>query len=151
MSPPDEKKPSAAILRTMAEAQLAHDPVTEPLPAEALLHELQVHQVELEMQNEALRLAHAELEASRDRYVDLYDFSPAGYLTLDSNSMIEELNLTATTLLGTELKNLLQCRFASLVIPEDQHRWMTLFLTVMKQDGKGSVELSMQRGDGTAF
>ena len=116
-----------------------------------VLHELQVHQVELEMQNEALRKAQIALEASRDRYVDLYDFAPVGYLTLNSNGMIEELNLTAATLLGTERKNLLQHRFTAQVIPEDQNRWLTLFLTVMKQDGKGSVEVSMQRHDGTVF
>ena len=151
MSPPDEKKPNAAILRTMAEAQLAHHPVTEPLPVEALLHELQVHQVELEMQNEALRTAQGELEASRDRYVDLYDFAPVGYLTLNANGMIEELNLTAATLLGLVRKDLLHRRFTAQVISEDQSRWLTLFLTVMKRDGKGSVEVSMQRGNGTVF
>ncbi len=153
MSPPDENKPDPAILRSMAEADLAHHPVAETAArsAEDVLHELQVHQIELEMQNEALRQAQTELEASRDRYVDLYDFAPVGYLTLNANGMIEELNLTATTLLRMERKRLLQCRFTAQVIPEDQSRWLMLFLTVMKQGGKGSVEVSLQRRDGTVF
>ena len=122
MSPSDEEKPAPAILRSMAEADLAHRPVPDAAarPAEELLHELQVYQVELEMQNEALRIAQTELEASRDRYLDLYDFAPVGYLTLNTYGMIEELNLTATALLGFERKGLLQRRFTAQVIPEDR-------------------------------
>ena len=140
-------------MRTMAEAQLARHPIDEAAarPAAELLHELQVHQVELEMQNEALRAAQGELEASRDRYVDLYDFAPVGYLTLNANGMIEELNLTAATLLGVERKALLQRRFASLFVPEDRNRWLTLFLAVMKQGEKNSVEMSLSRRDGKVF
>ena len=162
MSPSDDKKHKELRLRAEAERQIDREHRTAPVSAttgsagiltasDDVLHELQVHQVELEMQNEALRNAQIALEASRDRYVDLYDFAPVGYLTLNSNGMIEELNLTAATLLGTERKNLLQHRFTAQVIPEDQNRWLTLFLTVMKQDGKGSVEVSMQRHDGTVF
>jgi PAS domain S-box-containing protein len=153
MSPPDEKKPDAALLRSMAEAELARRPVADPvaLPTADLLHELQVHQVELEMQNEALRQKQTELEAARDRYVDLYDFAPVGYLTLDTNGMIEEINLTAVKLLGSERVRLLHRGFSSLVVAEDQPRWMALFLKALKQGGEGSVELAIQRHDGTVF
>lgn len=108
----------------MAEAHLAHHPVDDAAAhtdAE-LLHELQVHRIELEMQNEALRTAQIELEASRDRYLDLYDFAPVGYLTLNPDGMIEEINLTAATLLDGERKKLLQRRFATFVVAEDQKR-----------------------------
>jgi PAS domain S-box-containing protein len=135
----------------MAEAELARHPVEEPLPATELLHELQVHQIELEMQNEALRQSQIELEAARDRYADLYDFAPVGYLTLTANGMIEEINFTATTLLGVERKNLLKRRFTSLVVAEDQDRWLAFFLQVTSQGGKGSLEVAMQRGDGAVF
>jgi len=137
--------------RAAAEAKLAAASQIKARSADDLLHELQVHQVELEMQNEALREAQTALEESRDRYVDLYDFAPVGYLTLDANGVIEELNLTAVTLLGLERKVLLQRRFASRVVPEDRSRWQKLFLRLMKQDDKGSVALALQRGDGSVF
>jgi len=153
MSSSDDKKFKELRLRAEAERQIDRAPPGEPLAGspDDLLHELQVHQVELEMQNEALRRSQAELEASRDRYVDLYDFAPVGYLTLDANGMIEELNLTAATLLGAERKALLTRRFTAQVIAEDQNRWLTLFLVVMKQDDKGSIEVTMQRCDDTVF
>ena len=154
MNPNDKDKQDKQQLRAAAEANLAQRP-PGPLvggdDAQRTLLELQVHQVELEMQNEALRQRQAELEASRDRYLDLYDFAPVGYFTLNANGMIEEVNLAAVALLGIERKDLLHRRFTAQVITEDQNRWITLFLTVMKQDGKGSVEISMQRGDGTVF
>ena len=154
MNPNDKDKQDKQQLRAAAEANLAQRP-PGPLvggdDAQRTLLELQVHQVELEMQNEALRQKQAELEASRDRYLDLYDFSPVGYLTLNSNAIIEELNLTAVALLAMERKNLLHHRFTTQVVAEDQDRWLTLFLTMMKRDGKGSVEVSMQRGNGAVF
>ena len=159
MIPPADKQQHDLLMRAMAERQLddaqqlkdSQVSKIAELTAAELLHELQVHQVELEMQNETLRRAQIELEASRDRYVDLYDFAPVGYLTLNADGMIEEINLTATTLLGRERKHLLHRQFTSLVATDDHDRWMKLFLKVLKEDPKGSVELFMQRGGCIVF
>jgi PAS domain-containing protein len=67
---------------------------------EALVHELQVHQIELEMQNEELSRAQAELDAARARYFDLYDLAPVGYFTISEQGLILEANLMASTLLS---------------------------------------------------
>jgi PAS domain-containing protein len=67
-----------------------------------LLHELQVHQVELEMQHEQLTAARAEVAAGRARYADLYDFAPTAYLTLDREGAIRQTNLAGARLLGGE-------------------------------------------------
>jgi PAS domain S-box-containing protein len=159
MSPSDDKTYHEPHLRAHAErdivdAQQMKDPLAREIPERSpddLLHELQVHQVELEMQNEALRQKQAELEAMRDRYVDLYDFAPVGYLTLDPNGMIEELNLTAVKLLGAERKDLLHRRFASLLIHEDEYRCRELLLGMIDRDEQRRIELTMQRRDGTVF
>lgn len=111
-----------------------------PQPGEELLHhlmqELRVHQIELEMQNEPLRQAQAELEKSRDRYADLYDFAPVGYLTLNSEAMVDEINLTGAALLGMERSKLIHRRFANFVTPADRDQWHRHFAAVLKSNSK---------------
>ncbi len=76
-----------------------------------MMHSLQVHQIELEMQNEELRRVQAELSVSKSKYQDLYEFAPIGYLTLDGSGKILEANLTSESLLGTERVHLVNNRF----------------------------------------
>jgi PAS domain S-box-containing protein len=122
------KKPDGTTkptgLRKQAEARLRttrRDVAAMPVKdVQQLVHELQVHQIELEMQNDELRRAQLELEVARDRYVDLYDFSPAGYLTLDTHGTIVEANLRAGTLLGSNRKELIGRSFARFVASDDQ-------------------------------
>ena len=70
--------------------------------AQKMLHELEVHQIELQMQNEELRQAQDTITASQERYADLYDFAPVGYFTFDSTGLITEVNLTGASLLGVD-------------------------------------------------
>jgi PAS domain-containing protein len=81
--------------------------VEEKAELQKLLHELRVHQYELEQQNRQLRETQASLEESRARYADLYDYAPLAYLTFDVHGVIRELNLTAATMLGRERLELL--------------------------------------------
>ena len=148
------KKPNGPDqLRTKAETQFVRAPEKDriPRPAEELLHEFQVYQVELEMQNEELRQAQVELEESRDRYVDLYDFAPVGYLTLTRDAMIAEVNLTGAALLGIERKKLLQRRFVHFVAEEDSDRWSRFFVSVLQHGERQNCELVLKRDNGSIF
>ncbi|MHB8836456.1 MAG: PAS domain-containing sensor histidine kinase [Candidatus Methylomirabilia bacterium] len=83
-----------------SKAPRANQDALSPEAVQRLVHELEVHQIELKTQNEELRRAQADLEASRDRYLDLFDLAPVGYLTLSETGVIREANLTAAALLG---------------------------------------------------
>ena len=152
-SQPSPTQTTPASLRNAAEAQLTDKPAQLASGVEdMLLHELQVHQIELEMQNETLRQAQIELEISRDRYVDLYEFAPVGYLTLSRSGLINQANLTCATQLGIDRKLLLPRRFDHFVAPEDLDRWQQHLIQVInKDDSNTSCELILQRGDGARF
>lgn len=119
--------------------------------ADDLLHELQVHQVELEAQNEELRRAQFALEESRDRYADLYEFAPVGYLTLSDELEISEVNLTGARLLGEDRNRLLHRRFPRVVTSEDRDRCLRFFLGLTQPDGRQALELVLRRADGSVF
>lgn len=150
------KKPTEQdlqLLRSSAEERLACTRAVESAarPAEELLHELQEYQVELEMQNDTLRQVQIALEESRDRYVDLYDFAPVGYLTLTSKALIAEINLSAAALLGEERSKLLHRCFAHFVTAEDRDRWSQDFLRVALRGDKQRCEAVLQHADGSRF
>lgn len=140
-------------LRTEAEARLASAPQAETpaRPVEELMHELRVQQIELEMQNDELRRAQGIIEESRDRYVDLYDFAPVGYLTLTREGMIAKANLTGAVLLGVERKKLLNRRFSNFVTPQDRDRFHRNFTYAMQQGEQQGCELALMQGDGALF
>ncbi|MDD5296853.1 MAG: EAL domain-containing protein [Rhodocyclaceae bacterium] len=145
--------PSPEFLRKVAEAEVAQFPAKggRTRSADELLHELQVHQIELQMQNESLRQSQLALEESRDRYLSLYEFAPVGYVTVSCEGLIRQLNLTAATLLGQDRARLLNRRFAGLFIAEDRDRWHRLILTVLKRQDSSSGEFILQRGDQERF
>lgn len=104
----------------IAASKLAKPPEIPSLDTQALIHELQVHQIELEMQNEELRTAQEIIENSRKRFSDLYDFAPVGYLTIDNKGIINEANLTASELLGCDRTSLIGKPLTIYVNREDQ-------------------------------
>jgi PAS domain S-box-containing protein len=139
-------------LRIKAEAQFHQCPSIESVrPPDELLHELQVHQIELEMQNNELQNAHAALWESHDRYIDLYDFAPVSYFTLTHKGLISEVNLTATSLFKVNRVDLLHHRFAALVAPNDAERWYLFFVGIKKSTNQQNIELMMKCGDGSEF
>jgi PAS domain S-box-containing protein len=141
-------------LRSHAEEVVAHgakEAATADQPASGLMHELQVQQVELEMQNEALRGAQAALEVARDRYQDLYDFAPVGYLTVGMGGLIEEANLTCASMLGEVRSNVVGRSFAAFVAPEDSDRWELAFRSIMEKGGKQICDVKLRRKDGSPF
>ena len=114
---------SAVDLRRRAEKLLKTrepDPVSYQGDAEVLriVHELQVHQIELEMQNAELLQARDEIESALEKYTDLYDFAPIAYFTLDQVGSIRAANLTAASFLGIERSQLLGGRFSQFVVVE---------------------------------
>ncbi|WNV03265.1 PAS domain S-box protein [Candidatus Methylospira mobilis] len=138
-------------LRAKAEACIARAPEIEQPAAQELLHELQVHQIELEMQHEELCQAQTALEASRDRYLRLYDFAPVGYITLAEDESIIEANLTCAKLLGVDRTKLINRRFAHFVAAEDSDRWHRYYRQAMQQGGKQSVELALRHTGGAVW
>jgi PAS domain S-box-containing protein len=142
-------------LRRQAEALLQRLPQeTAHLSAaalERLLEELRIHEVELELQNAKLRHGEEELQIARDKYADLYDFAPVGYLTLDHRGTIWEANLTVATQLGVARSALLGTPLSRFVARDDQDVLYLHRRHVMEQEPPHICELHMQRADGTPF
>lgn len=90
------------LIRQLESLQAKLESLKAAGESSAVLHDLQVHQIELEMQNRALQESQQHLEAARNRYVDLYDFAPIGYVSLDENGVVLDINLTGAAMLGQE-------------------------------------------------
>ena len=114
-----------------------------------LTHELQVHQIELEMQNEELRRVQLELEASRSRYFDLYDLAPVGYLTVDESGLILEANLSAATLLGVSRSKLVKHALNRFIAKAQQDIYYQCRKQLMETGEGRTCELQMLQSDGT--
>lgn len=116
-SEPGLRERAEEHLRTRLYAPLA---TLTPEAAERLIHELRVHQIELELQNEELHRAQDELALLHARYFDLYELAPVGYLTLSAAGVIQEANLATATLLGVERQILIGQRLTRFIHPDDQ-------------------------------
>jgi PAS domain S-box-containing protein len=152
--------PAAADLRRRAEARLRAGlrlPPAEPggsrsvADARRLVHELQVHQVELEMQNAELQTARDRLEVLLEKFTDLYDFAPVGYFSLDEQGRILEVNLTGATLLGVERSRLLGERFPRFSSPASRPVVRTFLERVFTGGSKQVCEATLLKESGPAF
>jgi diguanylate cyclase (GGDEF)-like protein/PAS domain S-box-containing protein len=112
--------------------------------SEKLLEQLQAEML-------VSKQAHEALIGSQKRYLDLYEFAPIGYLTLDANALISEINLNGALLLGEVQSHLLSRRFGQFVTPQDLKRYDRLFKRVVKQGKQQTFDLALRRGDGSVF
>ena len=148
--------------RASERLQIPQDPdisTIEPEEAKRLIHELRVHQIELELQNDELRRTQVALEVQQERYIDLYDFAPVGYLSVSEVGLILKANLTAATLLGVPRTAMINQPLSRFILPEDQdiyyhHRnQLSTSQTAAPEHPSEtrSCELRMLKKDETAF
>jgi PAS domain S-box-containing protein len=154
------KKPripaNAAELRRRAEARLkgrhAHrSPPRTEADTHRLLHELQVHQIELELQNAELQEARDKGEILLETYTDLYDFAPVGYFSVDEQGLILEVNLTGAALLGVERSRLINQRLQGFVDPASRRLLLAFLKKIFVSQGKHVCELPLLNERGILF
>ena len=151
--------PDAARLRKLAEESLCGQEASWPEKPEAMspaatrltLHELRVHQIELEMQNEELRRAQAELDAVRARYFDLYDLAPVGYCTVSEKGLILEANLTLAALLGVPRGALVKQPLSRFIVKADEDSYYLLCRRLFETGELQACELQLAKSDGTTL
>ncbi len=131
-------------------ARIPGSPVKTPENKDSLLHELEVHQIELEMQNAELRRAQQELQEARNRYLDLFDFAPVGYFVLDHYFLITEANLTGSRMLGLERNRLSGQRFTRFIAPSFKNTFHRCMVTITEHP-EPVCELQMQKQDAILF
>ncbi|MDD2899289.1 MAG: ATP-binding protein [Desulfuromonadaceae bacterium] len=139
---------SAAALHVRAEERLAAKASVVSLPenrisAERIVHELEVHQIELEMQNTELREARFEVETALEKYTDLYEFAPVGYLTLDRNGAISAMNLAAANLLRIMRSLLIGRQFGELVTEESTPTYNAFIESVFTSQRSETCEIEI--------
>jgi len=148
MSNEEQDLTDAQLLRLNAEKQLKvkkkkEDDSDLDIDAKRLLHELQVHQIELEMQNEELRRANEKTETALRKYTMLYDFAPMGFFTLNSAGKIEELNFTGAEMLGERRYSLVGSNFNLFVSGESKADFNAFLDKVYSSNSKESCELKL--------
>jgi PAS domain S-box-containing protein len=116
-----------------------------------LMHDLQVHQIELQLQNEELRRAQSALEVSRAGYFDLYDMAPVGYLTVDTNGLILEANLCAASLLGVSRSELVRRPLSRFIVSAQQDTYYQCRRLLLESGLAQSCELQVTHSDGVAL
>jgi PAS domain S-box-containing protein len=151
-----DNKSGSALLRQKAEELLKKkssktaSPFSE-VESLRLIHELELHQIELELQNEELRRAWAEAEAANDKYIRLYDFAPSGYFTLSGKGEIIELNLSGARMLGNDRQHLKSSLFGFFVSEETKPIFSLFLEKAFKSKAKESCEVTMDSAGNLPF
>ena len=128
-----------------------NDTALSPEKTRLMLHELHVHQIELEMQNDELRRSQLELEAARMRYFDLYDLAPVGYCSVSAQGLIQQANLAAASLLGLSRAALAKLPISGVIFKADQDIYYLCRKQVIASGDPQTCELRMVNSDGTPF
>ncbi len=139
------------ILQLKEETRVNSDKKYSLLEMQEICHDLEVHEIELEMQNEELIHTYQELDNSNKRYFDFYNLAPVGYLTLSEEGLILEANLTSSTLLGISTQILIQKPVSHFILQEDQDIYYLYNKSFSDQTKQPSCELRMLHSDGTSF
>jgi len=147
----DFRKRAEETIRRKAPGITETPDMLPPDEVRRALHELQVHQIELEMQNEELRRTREEMEASRTRYLELYDLAPVGYCTVNEKGLILESNLIAATMLATTRGALVKQLFTRFILKEDQDIYYLQYKRLADTGMPQTCELRMLRKDGAPF
>ncbi len=155
MGIPENEQNPASQLRQRAEEALRGKPVDlTGLPAEdiqSLLHELQVHQVELTLQNEELQHTQVALVTARDQYSDLYNFAPVGYCTVDRNGFILEANQTLSVLLGIDQAKLTHKKLSDFVDREAQDEYYLHHQRTFEESQRQVTDIQMVKHTGESI
>ncbi|MGD9950922.1 MAG: response regulator [Desulfobulbus sp.] len=144
------QRAEAEVSGTLSPLRQEHEAFS-PERALQILHELQVHQVELEMQNEELLRAQVELDLARVRYFDLYDRAPVGYCTLSEKGLIQEANLTAANLLGVPRSAMVGQPMTRFILNEDQDVYYRIRKQLFETEASQVCELRLSRTQSPPF
>ncbi len=155
MKPITIAEATLAALRRRAEVVAAEsagdgEPELSPDKARELIHELRTHQIELEMQNEELRRTQLELTAARDRFRDLYDFAPVGYVTMSAKGLVIEANMTLAEMLGQARSRLISQPLSAFILPADEDLYYLHRRKLLAFGEPQTCELRMHR-NGRSF
>lgn len=145
----DNKLNDASMLRQKAEEKFENKKSEIKMPLQEidqlkLIHELEVHQIELEMQNEELVIAKEKAETAEEKYTELYDFAPCGYLTLSKDGRILELNFAAAQMLGKDRSKLIENSFMIFLSDDSKTTFKRFFIHVLDSKEKQTCEVEIE-------
>jgi len=144
-------------LRTKAEELIVNEQIDDNLDKlsqeeiKKIIHDLRVHQIELELQSDELRSSNLQLQSVKDKYQDLYDFAPVGYVTIDGNGMIRQINITMCEMLYRSRDTLIKKSLADFLAPESKEIFYSLISKGLREKRFSDTELVFVKDKGSKF